>query len=230
MRGASIRTGEVTVTRGNGSVTSYGYDTGSRLTSLALALPAAGASGNLTLSLGYSGADQLTARTVSNGGYGWPVAALAGGYDANGNLGNDGVRALTYDYDDRLVQVTQASGATAMTYYPGGELQQVAVTVTGATTATQFLYEGDQLAGEYNSGVLLRRYVHGADADEPLVWYDSADGFQRRWLHADERGSIIGWSDGSGVMRATFSYGPYGEPSSWAGTRFAYTDSWRDFS
>lgn len=65
-----------------------------------------------------------------------------------------------------------------------------------------------EMVGEYANGVLLRRYVRGADADEPLVWYDSSDGFQRRWLRADERGSIIGWSDGSGVMRATFSYGP----------------------
>lgn len=124
-----------------------------------------------------------------------------------------------------MVQGAGGAQTTAtLAYSPGGELEQLAVTTSSSgTTATQFLYDGDQMVGEYNSGVLLRRYVRGADADEPLVWYDASDGFQRRWLHADERGSIIGWSDGSGVMRATFTYGPYGEPSNWAGTRFAYT-------
>src|SRR5690606_24861618 len=47
----------------------------------------------------------------------------------------------------------------------------------------------------------------------------------RNWLHADELGSVIATSNGSGVA-TIYSYGPYGEPDStkgWTGVRFRYT-------
>lgn len=47
----------------------------------------------------------------------------------------------------------------------------------------------------------------------------------RNWLHADELGSVIATSNGSGAA-TIYSYGPYGEPDStngWAGSRFRYT-------
>ncbi|MEP1833876.1 MAG: hypothetical protein ABJL57_09400 [Hyphomonas sp.] len=39
--------------------------------------------------------------------------------------------------------------------------------------AVRMLYDGDAMAAEYNgAGTMLRRYVHGtnADADDPLIW------------------------------------------------------------
>ena len=39
---------------------------------------------------------------------------------------------------------------------------------------------------------------------------------------ADERGTIVAKADGTGTATA-HTYGPYGEPSTWAGPRFAYT-------
>ncbi len=45
----------------------------------------------------------------------------------------------------------------------------------------------------------------------------------RRWLHADERGSVVAESDASGQAVATYAYGPWGELDTTAGGRFRYT-------
>ena len=73
--------------------------------------------------------------------------------------------------------------------------------------------------------------MHGPGVDEPVVWYETANFVtnpDRRWLHADERGSVIATSDASG-NGTVYAYGPYGEPSApgqptaWSGSRFRYT-------
>jgi RHS repeat-associated protein len=97
--------------------------------------------------------------------------------------------------------------------------------VAGSTT-TQFLYEGSRLSAEFDgSGNVLRRYVHGTGTDEPIVWYEGSGTTDRRWLHQDAQGSVVGYSGSTGGMTTIYAYGPYGEPqsSSWGGSRFAYT-------
>jgi RHS repeat-associated protein len=96
---------------------------------------------------------------------------------------------------------------------------------TSGTASTDFLYDGDRLIAEYSGTTLLRRYVHGPGIDEPIVWYEGANFLtnpDRRWLHADERGTVIASTDTSGNA-SSYLYGPYGEPSSWSGPRFQYT-------
>jgi RHS repeat-associated protein len=94
------------------------------------------------------------------------------------------------------------------------------------TGATRFLYDGDRLILEYNSsGVVQRRYVHGANLDEPMVWYEGAtlSAANRRYLHADHQGSIIATSNAAGTKLDLGTYDAYGvttAPSSW---RFQYT-------
>jgi RHS repeat-associated protein len=89
-------------------------------------------------------------------------------------------------------------------------------------------YDGDQLVGEYagSSTTVLRRFAHGPGIDEPLVWYEGSALTTRKFLHADERGSIIATSNNSGVG-IPYTYGPYGEPHNWGTTgslsRFRYT-------
>ncbi len=70
---------------------------------------------------------------------------------------------------------------------------------------------------------VLRRYVPGAGADEPVIWYEGSGFTDRRWLHMDDHGSIIAYTDGTGAAQATYGYGPYGEPNAWAGSRYRYT-------
>ena len=73
----------------------------------------------------------------------------------------------------------------------------------------RFFYDGDELIAEYSaSGAMLRRYVHGASVDDPLIWYEGANvsTASRRHLHADHQGSIIAVSDGNGAALAMNRY------------------------
>ncbi|HEX8584787.1 MAG TPA: hypothetical protein VF680_10280 [Allosphingosinicella sp.] len=78
-------------------------------------------------------------------------------------------------------------------------------------------HEGSRMVTELNDTAnyaVLKRYVHGPGTDEPLVSYDGTGTANRRWLHADERGSIIAQSDASGVATNTLRFDEYGIPAS----------------
>lgn len=222
--------------RGNGTTTRFGYDEASRLT--ALSHDVLSADDDVSIGLGYTAASQLRARTTNNTAYDWSEAsgqqhaysvnslnqytAVDGAtfaYDDNGNLTSDGSRVFTYDVENRLISVS-GSGVVGMTlkYDPLGRLHE---TVANGIT-TQYLYDGDRLTVEYQGPNVVRRYVHGAGVDEPIVWYDGPDLSDRRWLHSDERGSIIAHTDASGDA-AVYTYSSYGEPAAWSGSRFRYT-------
>ncbi|HEU0098852.1 MAG TPA: RHS repeat-associated core domain-containing protein [Allosphingosinicella sp.] len=70
---------------------------------------------------------------------------------------------------------------------------------------------------------MLRRYVHGPGDDEPLVWYEGSGTNDRRFLHSDERGSVIATSNSSGTTLSTNAYDEYGLPKSTNTGRFQYT-------
>lgn len=60
--------------------------------------------------------------------------------------------------------------------------------------------------------------------DEPLVWYEGASvGANRRFLHADERGSIVAVSDAGGGLVGINRYDEYGVPAAGNIGRFQYT-------
>jgi YD repeat-containing protein len=179
---------------------------------------------------GYNPAGQLVSLTRNNDAYAWgghyaasrayAVNGLnqytaAGGasfaYDANGNLASDGGNVFTYDVENRLVTASGAHHAS-LAYDPLGRLWQVTDTATGAVT--RFLYDGDALVAEYDgSGAMLRRHVHGAGADVPLIDYEGATLSTPRFPFADERGSIVALTDGSGAAVAINAYDEYGIPA-----------------
>lgn len=91
-------------------------------------------------------------------------------------------------------------------------------------TATRMYYAGANLIAETStSGTILRRYVPGPGTDEPVVWYEGAGTTDRRWLQADERGSVIAVSDASGNVLANNAYDPHGVPATTNLGRFQYT-------
>ena len=223
-----------TLTRGNGAVSTFSYDLASRLTGLGLNLT--GTANDQTYGFSYTDASQVSQRASTNDLYTWttPAAskaytrnglnqytAVSGAtfsYDLRGNLVSDDIRAFGYDYENRLTGVSSGGSALmTLAYDPGGRLRQ---TVAGAST-TQFLYGGNALLAEYDgAGTLLRRYVHGPGIDEPLVWYEGAGLTDRRYLIADRQGSIVA---ANGASTTRYTYGPYGEPDTWTGSRFRYT-------
>lgn len=226
-----------TVTLGNASNTSYGYNTQSALGSLGHNL--AGTAQDVTWTYLRNQAQEITGYNWNNDLYQWtgysngtrnyianglnqyPVVAGATlFYDGNGNLTGDGVWTYTYDTDNRLKSANKAGLSATLAYDPEGRLRQ---TVIGGAT-TNLSYDGTDLVAEYDSnGNLLRRYVHGPGVDEPLVWYEGTGTTNKNWLYADHLGSIVATADAAGNSTATYTYGPYGEPNVTTGSRFRYT-------
>ena len=80
------------------------------------------------------------------------------------------------------------------------------------------------MIAEYNaSNVLQRRYVHGPGTDNPIVWYEGTGIADKRYMIADERGSITGIVKQDGSLLAINAYDEYGIPAATNVGRFGYT-------
>jgi RHS repeat-associated protein len=221
--------------------TAYQYDP-IRLRTLSHNLDGAATTYDQTWIFDYNPASQIISRELANTAYAFArhassstnyavnglnqyttVSSMSGtgpAYDDNGNMTADGSSIYSYDLENRLIS---ASGGRTMSYDPNGRLYQ---TAGGASGTIKFLYDGDALVGEYDaSGTMLRRYVHGAGVDEPLVQYNSAalGAANRNYLHADHQGSIVAITNGSGVTQEVDTYNEYGVPATGNRSRFQYT-------
>jgi RHS repeat-associated protein len=229
--------------RNNGTKSSYTYDPVGRLSILAHDL--SGTTYDSTVSLTYSPASQIVSRTESNDAkYSWTptgnatfasafnglnqltkVGSTSVTHDSLGNLTTGSAAAAgawTYGYDveNQLRSATSGTNTVGLSYGPAGLLSEVTINGTG----TRFLYDDSALVAEYNeAGAVLKRYIHGNQVDEPLVWYQGAGTTDRRHLHSDERGSIIATSNSSGAGTLSLSYSPYGESNISASVPFGYT-------
>jgi RHS repeat-associated protein len=124
--------------------------------------------------------------------------------------------------ENHLVAVDGENDGT-LRYDVLGRLAKLVTTVDGTSTTTLFHYDGDALVGEYRSGAVFRRYVHGDQVDEPLIEYQGTNLATRRYLHADHQGSIIAHSTTLGAVTQTNAYDPYGIPGPGNAGRFGYT-------
>jgi len=227
---------------------SYDYDPAGRLDEISLDIT--NTAHDVTWNYTRNPASQIASEAQTNASYSWDGHVnvnrtyttdglnqyiSAGGtdfdYDANGNLTSDGAKTYLYDYENRLVKVTDGARITDLEYDPVGRLYRVQDSQTGVT---KFVYDGNALALEYDhTGAVLRRYVHGTnvEADDPLIVYEGSGvgGTWRRFLHADPRGSIVAVTDSSGNSVATNTYDEYGIPDTASGNdiatkgRFRYT-------
>jgi RHS repeat-associated protein len=221
------------LTRGDGSVQSYTFDNVSRLTQLADNL--AGTTYDQTLGFSYNVVSQIASTTRSNDSYAWSghgagstnysanglnqlasVGSTTPTYDMKGNMTSDGTKTFGYSSENLL---TSSTGGVGLTYDPARRLYQVA-----GASSTQFGYDGADLVAEYDSSSsVLRRYVHGPGTDEPLVWYEGSTTTDRRFLHADERGSIAAVTSSSGTAIGVNAYDENGKPAAGNIGRFQYT-------
>jgi RHS repeat-associated protein len=234
------------VTRSNAVTTSLGYDDLNRITSFGHNIVTGS---DVTWTFAYNPASQITSMSPGTSAYDYQeknhgtdsraydglnrdaaIAAVSGGYDANGNLASEGsasgARTFTYDMDNRLMTVAGGIANVALGYDPLGRLSSYKV---GAGTATQFLYDGVNLIAEYQGGILKKRYMHLLGADQPFVEFTNSGVAvtDAMFLLSNYQGSIIALADNAGMVSAgnIFTYGPYGEPmgGNWSGERFRYT-------
>ncbi len=233
--------------RGNGTASYYSYDGASRLACLRFDLAGGGtldctptASGqDNAITFGYNPADQIVSRPNANTAYTWTgnvnvnrnyssnglnqytaSGSVALGYDGRGNLNASGNSTFGYDPLNHLVSTNGA--ASTLEYGSLDELQGYNL----SSSTPRFASDGGNIIGEYLWGVspsLQRRYVYGAGADEPLVWYEGTGTSDKRWLIADERGSVVAVTNASGTSIATNTYDEYGIPAASNLGRFQYT-------
>jgi RHS repeat-associated protein len=228
------------------SWTTYGYDPISRLTSQCQRFLSGtcGTTQAITLNetLGYSPASQITSETRDNNDYAFTaiaavnrnytpnglnqysaVASTSFSYDANGNLTSDGNNTYTYDVENRLTGVT--GGRTAnLTYDPLGRL--ASVDQGSSATRSRFLYDGDELAIEYDDAGNIKTRFMFAGEDEPILadpggTLACANG--TRFLHTDHEGSVVALADCWGNRQTVNTYDEYGIPGSSNTGRFQYT-------
>lgn len=240
------------VTYGNGTVRNYEYDLFGNPAGIGINLAGTvndnviGRIGATGTAIAYNGAGQITSLAKTNDLFAWtgafnaernytanglnrytsiatvsPAQTTTLGYDGRGNLSSSvtGATTQTYAYN-RLNQLTSGPNGTSMGYDASGRLVEYNTTVS-----TRFLYDGTSMIAEVNNptGSVLRRYVHGPGTDEPVVWYEGAGTTDRRFLQADERGSVVAISDSAGNKLAINSYDAYGIPAATNIGRFGFT-------
>ena len=120
-----------------------------------------------------------------------------------------------------LTAVSGGSASVSLGYDGFGRLYQSAV----GGASTYFSYMGDRLTLESSYGgggyFAMRDYVY--DGGQPYLWHEGGyTVIDNRYLHADRLGSVVATTNSSGAVTA-YAYGPYGEPQTWAGSRFRYT-------
>lgn len=225
------------IVRGNVSTTTtYGYNAQQRLSSLTHTFP--NSASNIGLSYTYNeagqlktaerpdlhawtGAQNLNRPYVANGRNQYVSSgSVSLSYDGRGNLTGDGTSTFVYDTDNRLITATTAAATTNVDYDALGRLARVA----RGTWSVNYLYDGQNLIGEYDSaGALLKRYVHGPGVDDPLVWYDGSGVAMPIWYYQDERGSIIAGAGSDGSILGINRYDEWGIPAASNLGSFQYT-------
>ncbi|MEM6682630.1 MAG: RHS repeat-associated core domain-containing protein, partial [Pseudomonadota bacterium] len=215
-----------------------GYDGLSRLGSFEIDADVL-STDDLTETFSFSPANQLIQRTTTNAAYGYhqpdsgttsyasnglnqytSIGGAPVSHDANGNMLSDGTSTYGYDVENRLTSANTPSGSIGLKYDPYGRLYEV----DGAVTS-RFVHDGDALIMELDgSNSILRRYVHGAGIDDPLIWYESAgtSASDRRALAKNYQGSVIGVAAATGPITKN-TYDPHGVPGPNNTGRFAYT-------
>jgi RHS repeat-associated protein len=229
------------IQRPNNRPTGYSYDTLGRLTTIAtqLATPLS------TTTLGYNAASQIVTRNTDNDVLVSNAASnvartyeadqndrytkagqIGTAYDGDGNMTRLGPHSYVYNVAGDLIQ------SDGHEYYYKDPLGRMTYQ-SGTPGTIDMVYDGQNLLLEKSGSTVLRRYVHGDGADEPLVWYEGAGttaterrwlmADERRWLMADERGSIVPVIDGSGNTLAINQYDDWGIPAPGNIGRFQYT-------
>ena len=145
-------------------------------------------------------------------------------HDGNGNLTDDGVYLFSYDFQNRLVRVTNKQSQTVVADYRFDALgRRVEKAVNGGAT-TRYLLDGVQVVEEYDgSDAWQARYVYedGIDRPRSMDRADIADvdGDQnttevlRFHYHQQALGCVTEMTEPGGAVVEWVTYDVYGLPT-----------------
>jgi RHS repeat-associated protein len=204
----------------DGDSESYSYDDASQLTEIDDQLPGGAQLGSLQYTrdplgrvaklsgslartnlpealsgLSYDDANELTS-----------LGGQALGYDADGNLTEDG--STTYKWNDRgeLSEVKAGESSSSFSYDPFG--RRAGKDVGGASTS--YLYDGENVARE-TSGGETSKLLNGLGLDERFA---RTTGSNTDSYLTDELGSTIALANEAGEPATEYSYDPFGAATS----------------
>ena len=168
----------------------------------------------------YDSAQQLN-EIRSDSDTGTVVASF--GYDDSGNMiskNESGVtRALTYDAQERLVQVS-GSNISTETYAYDHEGRRIEKTSGG--TSNRYVYSGPSIWSEYSAswGAALAHYTY-TGLDKRIIRSTAGDA---SYYHNDGLGSVVAVSDTAGVTQASTRFDAWGSViASTGSTPFGFT-------
>ena len=145
------------------------------------------------------------------------------GFDANGNLTNDGRLAYYWNDENRLVAVRDArSGALIQeNRYDGlGRRREKVNIVSGMIVTNRYIYQGWLVLGVTDeAGMVLETYTHGADVSGLLAGLGggvggilaSTQSGTSAYYHYDFNGNIVQVSATDKTLLAKHNYSPFGE-------------------
>lgn len=165
------------------------------------------------------GANITNYTTYASGNNYTRAGTITSGYNYLGSMTSCNGWNYTYDYENRLKQARNATVNATYKYDAFG--RRVEKNVNG--TITRFVYDGDQVIAEYNTThVLQAKYVYGTGIDEVLTMWR---GNQTYYYSYDGLGSVSNITNGTKVVKDSYSYDVYGKPSanSTIGNRYMFT-------
>ncbi len=162
-------------------------------------------------------------------------------YDSNGNLTADARWSYTYDEQNRLIRMTETSGAatagfpdTTITFkydYLGRRVEKKVVRGTTTESHLRFVWRGWLLVAELNAAsdnALVKTYTWGPDISGSfggaggnggvLIFQDYAAD-EKFYPAYDAQGNVAGLIDTTGNLDAAYEYDPFGKLIRHAGTR-----------
>ncbi len=166
-------------------------------------------------------------------------------YDSNGNLTADALWSYTYDEQNRLIRMTETSGAatagfpdTTITFkydYLGRRVEKKVVRGTTTESHLRFVWRGWLLVAELNAAsdnARVKTYTWGPDISGSfggaggnggvLIFQDHTSTVNESFYPAyDAQGNVTGLIDTFGNLDAAYEYDPFGKLIRHAGPRSA---------
>jgi RHS repeat-associated protein len=160
-------------------------------------------------------------------------------YSDNGNLREDGVRAYSYDYKNRLVRIANATTTVQIAEYrydaENRRTEKLVGPAGAPTSLSVFAWDGFQVCEERDAfGAATATFVyHPVYLDEPVQMLRTAahpSGAGQVWLHQNARADVVVGTNAVGLVTDRLRYDDFGnaDGSAPSGSPFRFQGLWYD--